>query len=132
MCRQTQYIQADAFCKVSKQCLCLFVLKMWYVKKKFSHLAAKPTNWPLVWDLNPGTPLLTPFDFNQKLNLFKQSLSCQPVEAQVSIDLEGKAHVDVTIGVAASRTITPLAVSELVFITIESLLLLVCRMVLNL
>lgn len=60
---------------------------------------------------------LTPFDFNQKLNLFNQSLTCPPVEAQVSIDMEAKAHADVTIGVAASGTITPPTVSELAFIT---------------
>jgi len=39
---------------------------------------------------------LTPFDFDQKPNLFKQSLSCPPVEAQLSIDLEAKAHAYAT------------------------------------
>lgn len=74
---------------------------------------------------------LTPFDFDQKLNLFKQSLSCPPVEAQLLIDLEAKAHADVTIVVAASGTISPPAVSELAFITSDFLFLFAPRMVLN-
>lgn len=60
---------------------------------------------------------LTPFDFDQKLNLFKQSLSSPAVEAQVSIDLEAKTHADVTIGVAASGITPPAVISELAFIT---------------
>ena len=35
-----------------------FCTEIWYVKKEISSLAAEPTNWPLVRDLNRGTPLI--------------------------------------------------------------------------
>ncbi|KAJ7249854.1 hypothetical protein C8J57DRAFT_1139113 [Mycena rebaudengoi] len=50
---------------------------------------------------------LPPVDFNKNANLFKKSLSCPPITANVAVDVNAKAHAVVTVGVAASGTILP-------------------------
>ncbi|KAJ7150538.1 hypothetical protein C8R43DRAFT_887267 [Mycena crocata] len=46
-------------------------------------------------------------DFSKKANLFSQSLSCPPITAKMSVDVDATAHAVVTLGVAASGTIVP-------------------------
>ncbi|KAJ7149272.1 hypothetical protein C8R43DRAFT_888085 [Mycena crocata] len=50
---------------------------------------------------------LKPIDFSKSKNLFSKSLSCPPIDAKVSVDVNANAHAVVTIGVAATGTIVP-------------------------
>ncbi|KAJ7495528.1 hypothetical protein FB451DRAFT_1077168 [Mycena latifolia] len=46
-------------------------------------------------------------DFNKQVSLFDTSLSCPPITAKASVDVDAKAHAVVTLGVAATGTIVP-------------------------
>ncbi|KAJ6480450.1 hypothetical protein C8R45DRAFT_1005441 [Mycena sanguinolenta] len=46
-------------------------------------------------------------DFSKQVSLFETSLSCPPITAEASVNLDATAHAVVTVGVAASGTIVP-------------------------
>ncbi|KAJ7282823.1 hypothetical protein C8J57DRAFT_1296618 [Mycena rebaudengoi] len=50
---------------------------------------------------------LPPLSFDQTVTLFDQQLSCEPVDASLKVDLDGKADATAAIGVAAVGTIIP-------------------------
>ncbi|KAJ7779695.1 hypothetical protein B0H16DRAFT_1300149 [Mycena metata] len=51
-------------------------------------------------------------DFSKKVSLFDQSVNCPPISASVSADMDATAHAVVTIGIAASGTIVPPAITD--------------------
>ncbi|KAJ7143998.1 hypothetical protein C8R44DRAFT_141912 [Mycena epipterygia] len=51
-------------------------------------------------------------DFSKKASLFDKSVSCPPVSASVSVDVDCTAHAVVTLGVAATGTIVPPKISD--------------------
>ncbi|KAJ7042351.1 hypothetical protein C8F04DRAFT_945998 [Mycena alexandri] len=51
-------------------------------------------------------------DFSKKVSLFDQSVDCPPISASVSADMDATAHAVVTIGIAASGTIVPPAITD--------------------
>ncbi|KAJ6587589.1 hypothetical protein DFH09DRAFT_909649 [Mycena vulgaris] len=51
-------------------------------------------------------------DFSKKVSLFDQSLSCPPISASASIDVDATAHAVVTLGVAATGTIVPPKITD--------------------
>ncbi|KAG6889555.1 hypothetical protein C0995_016682 [Termitomyces sp. Mi166 len=55
---------------------------------------------------------LPSFGVDQNFNLFNQSLSCPPITASLSIDVDAKANAVATLGVAASGTIVPPKVQD--------------------
>ena len=63
------------------------------------------------------TTALPPFDVDKTFNLVNQNISCPPVNGQVIVDVEAKAHAVATIGVAASGTIIPPVISSFAVIT---------------
>lgn len=50
---------------------------------------------------------LPPISIDKSANLFNDSISCGALTASVSVDVDGKADANVTLGVAASGTIIP-------------------------
>ncbi|KAG6820027.1 hypothetical protein H0H93_006365 [Arthromyces matolae] len=60
---------------------------------------------------------LAPFSVDQPFNLFNQQVSCPPITASLSIDVDAKANAIATIGVAASGTIVPPEVKDFAVIT---------------
>ncbi|KAJ7053177.1 hypothetical protein C8F01DRAFT_996912, partial [Mycena amicta] len=50
-------------------------------------------------------------DFNKKVSLFEQEVSCGPITAKASADISATGHAVVTLGIAASGTIVPPTIS---------------------
>ncbi|KAJ7585204.1 hypothetical protein C8J56DRAFT_788976 [Mycena floridula] len=53
------------------------------------------------------TVTLPPIDVSKKVSLLDKSISCGPVTASVTADVDAKAHAIVALGVAASGTLVP-------------------------
>ncbi|KAJ7664073.1 hypothetical protein B0H17DRAFT_304395 [Mycena rosella] len=51
-------------------------------------------------------------DFSKKVALFEQTLSCPPISASASADVDATAHAVVTLGVAATGTIVPPKITD--------------------
>ena len=62
---------------------------------------------------------LSPFDIDKTFNLVDQKISCPPVDAGVKIDVDAKAHAVASIGIAATGTVVPPAVSDFALIVSE-------------
>ncbi|KJA17632.1 hypothetical protein HYPSUDRAFT_205982 [Hypholoma sublateritium FD-334 SS-4] len=60
---------------------------------------------------------LPPFDIDKSFNLVNQNISCPPIDGQVKVDVDAKAHAVASIGVAASGTIIPPVISSFAVIT---------------
>ncbi|KAF7329581.1 hypothetical protein MKEN_00221000 [Mycena kentingensis (nom. inval.)] len=60
---------------------------------------------------------LKPLDVNKNVNLINKSVSCGPVTAKLTADLNANAHAQATISVAASGTLVPPKITDFGVIT---------------
>ncbi|KAK0458185.1 uncharacterized protein EV420DRAFT_1682098 [Desarmillaria tabescens] len=58
-------------------------------------------------DVNVDQTLDVPIDVDQTFNLLNESVSCQPIDAKLNINIAAKAHALATLGISASGTLVP-------------------------
>ncbi|KAF7329620.1 hypothetical protein MKEN_00225000 [Mycena kentingensis (nom. inval.)] len=51
-------------------------------------------------------------DFSKKISLFEKEISCPPITAKMSADIDATAHAVVTLGVAAAGTLVPPKITD--------------------
>ncbi|KAK0472756.1 hypothetical protein IW261DRAFT_1343360 [Armillaria novae-zelandiae] len=58
-------------------------------------------------DVDVNQTFDVPVDVDQTFNLLNESVSCQPIDAKLNINVAAKAHALATLGVSASGTLVP-------------------------